>query len=122
MKKAFWLLILGLALVVGLFVGAQNAAADPTPGWMVQLPILGFLGNDNAGADVIIEVQNVGTDFVRARLDLFGAYSGFCEPQATTRGKFECSGMLKPGSAWIWTGTMLPSWAHSGMVFAVSDC
>jgi hypothetical protein len=125
MKKAIWLLILGLALALGLFVGMQtpSAYADPTPGWHVQLPVLGWLGNSSpANRHVVIEVQNVSPDYLKARLDLFGAYSGYCEPQSTTRGKYECSGLLKPGSAWIWTDAQLPSWARSAIVYAISEC
>lgn len=123
MKKAFLFLMLGLALVLGLFLGAEPAGATPTPGWFVQLPVLAWLGTHGGpGSDVIIEVQNVGSIYTKAVLILWQKTSGFCEPQAPGPFKFECTGLLKPGSAWIWTEAQLPASAYSGIVIPVDHC
>jgi hypothetical protein len=80
----------------------------------LQLPVL--------QPDPVISVQNVGDQNTVAVLYLWGGYSGFCEPQAPTPAKVECSGVLRPGSAWTWTGTLIPPWAHSAIVESWSAC
>jgi hypothetical protein len=118
-----WVLLLVGSLAAGLVVGGRldvrTVHADPTPGTVIQVPILGWIGNSGQGVDLLIEVQNAGDRDTRVRLDLYGDYSGFCEPQSTTRGKYECSGVLRPGSAWVWSQAQIPSWAVSGILYAV---
>ncbi len=121
-----FLLVLAVALALGLaagaLLGAQTASADPTPDWFIQLPIINYIADSNEGVETIIEVQNLGNDYTKAELWLWGEYSGYCEPQAPGPLKYECTGLLKPGSAWIWTSAQLPSWAKSAWVIAVDEC
>jgi hypothetical protein len=123
MRYGRWVMLLVVSLAAGVIVGGRPAVqtvyADPTPGTVIQLPILGWIGNSGQGVDLLIEVQNAGDRDTRVRLDLYGEYSGFCEPQSTTRGKYECSGVLQPGSAWVWSQAQIPSWAVSGILYAV---
>jgi hypothetical protein len=56
----------------------------------------------------------------KAILFLWGEYSGFCEPQSPGPIKVECSGLIRPGSAWTWRGPQLPSSAVGGIAYAVS--
>jgi len=71
------------------------------------------------GAETWIQVQNVGGAPAKAILFLWGDYSGYCEPQAPGPKKVECSGLIRPGSAWTWRGAQLPSWAKGGIVYSV---
>jgi hypothetical protein len=85
-------------------------------GRQVHLPILNYEANDNVCASVV-EVQNVGAWPSKAILVLWGA-PGACPPQCAGPLKVECSGLLKPGSAWNFMGSQLPRTAKSGMVFS----
>src|SRR4030067_2327108 len=120
MKKIIFLLVIALAL--GLFVGIRmvpSARAEVTPGSMIQLPILGYLGNQNQNVEVTVEIQNVGRDYTRAIMLLWGAPSGYCEPQQNIARKAEFTGILPPGSAWVFTSALLPAWAQSAIVFSI---
>jgi hypothetical protein len=84
------------------------------PGWRI--------GNSDAGGKVHLQIQNVGNAATIARLDLYGAYTGFCEPQSPGRGQFLCSGLLQPGASWTWTSNDLPTWARSAIVYSMDAC
>ena len=88
------------------------------PGDRIQLPVLNWIG-DRPGADTWIEVQNVGATFTKAALVLWGE-AGFCPPQAAGPIKVECSGLLKPGSAWVFKGDHLPAEAKSAIVYSLN--
>ncbi len=118
--------LLALALLTGLTLGALLAApatislADPTPATYVQLPVLGTIGNDTTKVDWVIEAQNIGSTWTKIALLLFSDNQGVCQPQAAPPFKIECSGLLKPGSAWTWTAAQLPGGARSAVAFSFS--
>jgi len=121
MKKLVLMVALAAALALGLAAGLllSPASAEPTPGWEVQLPVLGYVGPVGDRVDYTIEIQNVGSTFTKAVLILWPASSGFCEPQNTKPNKVECTGILKPGSAWIFHSSQFPSWVKSAIVVSV---
>jgi len=80
------------------------------------IPILNYLANDEV-CDTWIEAQNVGADFTALALVAFGA-PGFCAPQAAGPLKVECSGILKPGSAWNFLGSQVPTGSKSAVMFS----
>ncbi|MEO8084750.1 MAG: DUF11 domain-containing protein, partial [Ardenticatenales bacterium] len=84
----------------------------------VHLPILAYEGQDDV-CDSWIEVQNLGCSDAVAAMVAWGE-PGFCPPQATGPLKVECSGVLKPGSAWVLAGSQVPTGAKSGIVFKFS--
>ena len=107
MRRFVVMAVLALALALGLVMGAMLtedgiASADPTPGNYVQLPVLGYIGNTSTGVDWVIEAQNVGSTWTKIALLLFPENQGFCQPQVAAPFKLECTGLLKPGAAWIW--------------------
>jgi len=122
MRRIVVMTVLALALALGLVLGAmavgETVSADPTPGNFVQLPVLGFIANQSTGVDFVIEAQNVGATFTKVALLLFQENQGFCPPQVARPFKLECSGLLKPGSAWIFTSQGLPRAAKSAIAFS----
>jgi len=82
------------------------------------VPIMNYMANDEV-CETWVEAQNVGADFAALSLMVFGA-PGFCAPQAAGPLKIECSGLLKPGSAWNFLGSQIPSGAKSGTVYSFS--
>jgi len=84
-------------------------------GKQVHLPILNFLGNDDA-CTTWIEVQAVGPLPVKAVLVTWGE-PGFCPPQAAGPLKVECTGLLRPGSTWNLMEDQIPTGSKSGMLF-----
>lgn len=117
---------LALALFAGLTLGAAFGApatvsrADSTPATYVQLPVLGYIGNDSTKAEWVIEAQNVGSTWTKVALLLFSDNQGLCQPQVSPPFKLECSGLLRPGSAWTWTNAQLPGAARSAVAFSFS--
>ena len=131
MRRIVVLGILALALALGLALGAmlhdsETALADPTPGMYVQLPVLGYVGNSNSGVDYVIEAQNVGETWTKIALLLFAEAQPYCEPQMAGPFKLECTGLLKPGSSWIWASNALSKSAKSAIAFSFNpkyiDC
>ncbi|MFN8496462.1 MAG: carboxypeptidase-like regulatory domain-containing protein [Anaerolineae bacterium] len=118
--------LLALALFAGLALGAVLGApaavslADATPATYVQIPVLGYVGNDTAKAEWVIEAQNIGSTWTKVALLLFSDNQGLCQPQAAPPFKLECSGLLTPGSAWTWTNAQLPGAARSAIAFSFS--
>jgi len=84
-------------------------------GCQVHLPVLNFIGQDEL-CETWIQVQNIGCDFSKASLVVWGEW-GFCPPQAAGPLKVECTGLLKPGSTWNLLGAQIPSGSSSGMLF-----
>jgi hypothetical protein len=120
--------LLVIAFAVALAAWPTPAAAQEPPvigptvnpnaalGGEVHLPILDFLGQNDV-CDSWIEAQNVGNEFSKASLVVWGE-PGFCPPQCAGPLKVECSGLLKPGSAWNFLGAQIPGGAKSGMLFS----
>ncbi|MFQ6058526.1 MAG: S8 family serine peptidase, partial [Anaerolineae bacterium] len=96
----------------------ETPPASISPGRRIQLPVLNWIG-DQPGAETWIEIQNVGATFTKAALVLWGE-AGPCPPQAAGPIKVECTGLLKPGSAWLFKGTQLPAAAKSGIAYSLS--
>ncbi len=124
MRRILVIAVLALALALGLALGvalADNgsvASANPTPGNYVQLPVLGYIGNTRSGVDWVIEAQNVGSTWTKIALLLFSESTGFCQPQAANPFKIECTGLLKPGTSWVWTNGQLPATAKSAIAIS----
>ncbi len=124
MRRFLSVALLALALALGLVWGAiaagpdTAAMADPTPGTYVQLPVLGYIGNTSTGVDWVIEAQNVGATWTKIALLLFPENQGFCQPQVAAPFKLECTGLLKPGAAWIWTSAQVSRAAKSAIAFS----
>ncbi len=123
-KRRFAQAAVGVVAFLALFAGvaatahAQNPVVineDPSTA-QVALPILNYLGNNDV-CDTWVEVQNIGNNFTRAALVVWGA-PGFCPPQCAGPLKVECSGLLKPGSTWNFVYSQIPSGAKSGMVYS----
>jgi len=125
MRKGYPLVLaMSLAFLAGFglnyWQAPQVAYANPGIGGAIALPTINHAGDAQAaGFDVVIQVQNLGITSTQVALFLWPFYTGFCEPQAPGPQKLECSGIIQPGSAWVWTGQQLPAWAASGTITAV---
>ncbi|MEO8084272.1 MAG: hypothetical protein ABI780_10650 [Ardenticatenales bacterium] len=82
--------------------------------YRLQLPILG-----GETCQTWIQVQNVGDHDTIPVLVVWGD-AGFCPPQSAGPLKVECSGLLRPGSAWSFATSQIPSGAHSAVVYSLS--
>ncbi|MCB0216898.1 MAG: DUF11 domain-containing protein, partial [Chloroflexi bacterium] len=80
----------------------------------LQLPIIG-----GAECEGWLQVQNVGDRETTALIVAWGD-PGFCPPQAAGPLKAECSGLLRPGSAWSFLGSQLPFGAKSAVAYSLS--
>ncbi len=80
----------------------------------LQLPVV-----NRDTCETWIQVQNGGDEDARAMLVFWGA-AGACEPQAAGPLKTECSGLLKPGSAWSFATGQLPQGARSAVVYSLN--
>lgn len=123
MRRALGIIVLFVALALGLTlgmasIGGEVALADPTPGTYVQLPVLGEVAGTSQPVDWIIEAQNVGATRTKIALLLFAQSPGYCEPQVQAPFKMECTGLLKPGSSWIWTSNQVSPAARSAIAFS----
>src|SRR3990172_11894722 len=109
-----------LALAACVAFTASPAAAQPgnesASTAQVAVPILNYLANNDV-CDSWIEAQNIGNDFTRVALAVWGA-PAFCPPQCAGPLKVECSGLLKPGSSWNFLGAQIPSGSKSGILFS----
>ena len=114
----------GAALSQGL--GHQHVAterdpqADPlqiTPhsNTRVLIPAL----DNGDGWETEIDVQNVGTEYAKAVMFVWGEYSGSCGVQALGPIWALCTGLLRPGSAWTWGTRSIPSSGRSGIIYSV---
>jgi hypothetical protein len=84
-------------------------------GRQVHVPILDFIGNDDA-CSTWIEVQSIGCEWAKAILVTWGE-PGFCPPQAAGPLKVECTGLLRPGSTWNLMSNQVPTGSKSGILF-----
>jgi hypothetical protein len=115
---------LALALAAGLVRGlAVPAHAQPPnnnspSSSQIAVPILNYLANNDI-CETWLEVQNIGDEFTRAALVVWGA-PAFCPPQCAGPLKVECSGLLKPGSTWNFIYSQVPTGAKSGMIYSFS--
>jgi len=80
----------------------------------LQLPVL-----DTGECDTWIQIQNVGTEPTTGMLVIWGD-PGACPPQAAGPLKTECTGLLRPGSAWTFTGDLLPAGSRSAIVYTLN--
>lgn len=94
----------------------RPARAEGAMGRIVQLPVLGTLGRD-IGCQSVIEAQNLGEGPSKVVLVVWGEAAA-CPPQAAGPLKVECSGLLKPGSAWHFQNAQIPVGARSGIAFS----
>jgi hypothetical protein len=121
-----WRFAYVLALALGLLVGARWSRAEimpeAAPGRAVYLPVLHYVADASAGVETLVQVQNLGAGPTRVAMFVWAEYSGSCAPQAPGPFKRECSGILQPGSAWVWTTAQLPASSKSAVLYPVSDC
>ncbi len=80
----------------------------------IQLPVL-----DDETCETWIQVQNVGDKDGKALLVVWGDPS-FCPPQAAGPLKADCTGLLRPGSAWSFAAAQLPKGSKSAVVYALN--
>jgi uncharacterized repeat protein (TIGR01451 family) len=80
----------------------------------LQLPIIG-----NSECEAWLQVQNVGDKETIALIVAWGD-PGFCPPQASGPLKAECSGLLRPGSAWSFAAGQLPVGTKSAVAYSLS--
>ncbi|MBK8538428.1 MAG: DUF11 domain-containing protein [Ardenticatenia bacterium] len=82
--------------------------------YRIELPAL-----DTDVCETWLQVQNVGR---RPSVGLLVAWGepGFCPPQAAGPLKVECTGLLKPGSAWTWVNSQLPPGIKSAIVYSIN--
>lgn len=95
---------------------APLAASQGPP--LVYLPVLGFFGE----ADVCVAqltAQNVGAEPSKAVLVTWGE-PGRCPPSAGGPLKVECSGLIRPGDGWRFTGPQIPTGSKSGYVLSLT--
>ena len=97
---------------------ASTIGAPVLGGGYYQLPVLGDVGNQTGGVEYVIEAQNVGSTWTKIALLLFGEAQPYCEPQVQAPFKLECTGLLKPGSSWIWSSNALSKSAKSAIAFS----
>lgn len=113
--------VLRLSIALALSIAAF-AALRPHPalagglGRIVHLPVLGVLGRDLV-CQSVIETQNLGDSPSKIILVVWGE-PGACPPQAAGPLKVECSGLLRPGSAWNFQSAQIPVGARSGIAFS----
>jgi uncharacterized repeat protein (TIGR01451 family) len=82
--------------------------------YRIELPAL-----DTDTCETWLQIQNVGRRPAVGVLVGWGE-PGFCPPQAAGPLKTECTGLLKPGSAWSFPNSLLPSGLRSGIVYSVN--
>jgi hypothetical protein len=111
-----------LALAAALQVTASPAAAQPgnesALTAQVAVPILDYLGNNDI-CETWVEAQNIGNDFTRIAMAVWGA-PAFCPPQCAGPLKVECSGLLKPGSTWNFIYGQVPNGSKSARLYSFS--
>ena len=79
----------------------------------LQLPVL-----QTEECQTWLQIQNLGNNIGRAVTVIWGE-AGACPPQAAGPLKVECTGLLKPGSAWSMSSDMLPAGSQSAVVYSV---
>ena len=109
-------------------LAAQDEPAEPTCGpikrdqvilgAVLHVPIANFLGQDDL-CEASITVQNLGPDAAKASLVVYGE-PGFCPPQAAGPLKVECTGLMRPGGTWEFSGAYLPNGTRSARIYRFS--
>lgn len=97
----------------------QQPPPSLAPGLTVALPALNYLWIDDV-CQTRIHAQNAGAAEANAVLVAFGEPGGPCASAPGPIG-VTCSGLLAPGSAWIFADADLPAGAKSGLVYAISN-
>jgi hypothetical protein len=93
-----------------------QATFAPTPAPpRIGLPVLGL----DEGFAPSIQVQNTG-DAPTVALLVFWSAAAACPPQASGPLKLECTGLLRPGSAWTLSGPFLPAGARSAIAYSLN--
>ncbi|MEO8083816.1 MAG: hypothetical protein ABI780_08345, partial [Ardenticatenales bacterium] len=127
-----------LALLALLAVPRHAAAQSPTPtrtpsptrtpfpfdpyrraGAEILLPVLNYQGPDEV-CESWIDVQNVGADDCGVSLITWGE-PGFCPPQGAGPLKIECSGLIRPGASWTFSGAQIPAGSRNGQLLRFSE-
>ncbi|MFN8424614.1 MAG: hypothetical protein U0470_14960, partial [Anaerolineae bacterium] len=105
---------------------AQAPTATPAPfdpyrraGAEILLPVLDYQGQDDV-CDSWIDVQNLGADDCKVALVTWGE-PGFCPPQSAGPLTVTCSGIIRPGAAWTFSGALIPTGSRSGHVLRFSN-
>ena len=80
------------------------------------LPIIN--GPGDADCDTWLQIQNVGANPTKALIVFWGEH-GNCPPQSAGPLKLECTGLLRPGSAWSMSADMLPIGAKSAIAYSM---
>ncbi len=95
------------------------AAADDLPvpaAPPVHLPALQAIGAD-AVCRSDLSIQSLGTEPSKAVAVFWGA-RGACGPGCAAPLKVVCTGLLRPGGAWLMAAGDIPPTAHGGVVFS----
>lgn len=71
----------------------------------------------DGSCNAMVRLINEGSDASKVVLMTWGE-PGFCPPASAGPLKVECSGLLKPGGSWNFSGPMLPTGSQAGMVFS----
>jgi len=93
----------------------QIAFEDLGPS-VVHLPAFHYQGERDT-CDATVTVQSVGDEPTFAALVVWSE-RGRCTPSAAGPMKVECSGLIRPGSAWHFTVAQIPSGTNSGAVYS----
>jgi hypothetical protein len=90
-----------------------------TPAPPVHLPILNFEGQDDVCRSWI-DVQLTGDEPSKAVLVTWRE-TGFCPPMAAGPLTVECTGLIHPGSRWLFHGAQIHAGAKSGVLFSFTS-
>lgn len=108
------------------YAQAPTATATPAPfdpyrraGAEILLPVLNSQGPDEV-CESWIDVQNVGADDCGVSLVTWGE-PGFCPPHAAGPLKIECSGLIRPGASWTFSGAQIPAGSRNGQLLRFSE-
>lgn len=95
----------------------QRPQEDSPDGRSAYLPTLNVDEWGNGSCIATVHLINLGVDPSKAVLVTWGE-PGFCPPESAGPLKVECSGLVRPGAAWSFSGPMLPTGSQGGMVFS----
>lgn len=96
--------------------GGREGAPDARSAY---LPTVNVDKWGDGSCNAMVRLINLGADPSKVVLITWGE-PGFCPPASAGPLKVECSGLLRPGGAWNFSGPMLPTGSHAGMVFSFS--
>jgi hypothetical protein len=101
-----------------LAAGAQQGSTNRPDLATVHVPIINYLG-ENDWCNASISAQNVGSSDGKVVLVAWGE-PGACGLDGKGPRLVECSGILRPGGAWRFAGSQIPTGAKSGVLFSAS--